>query len=209
MDLSPTGKAVLVAREGRRLHAYRDSVGIWTIGIGHTSAAGPPLVTPGLALTPAECDAVFDRDVVRFVAAVRAAVPAPLPQHAFDALVSLCFNIGPAALGRSTLVRRLNAGDAEGAAQAMMLWDRPAALIPRRGAEQDQFRTPYAVALPRARRNDAAPIAVPNGTAPARPVARRTVPRSPGAPPAVPLPPEAAPTWLARIRAALGGRSGA
>nr|USU33870.1 lysozyme [Methylobacterium sp. OTU13CASTA1] len=209
MDLSPIGKAVLVAREGRRLHAYRDSVGIWTIGIGHTSAAGPPLVTPGLALTPAECDAVFDRDVVRFVAAVRAAVPAPLPQHAFDALVSLCFNIGPAALGRSTLVRRLNAGDAEGAAQAMMLWDRPAALIPRRGAEQDQFRTPYAVALPRARRNDAPPIAMPDGTAPARPVARRAVPRSPGAPPAVPLPSEAAPTWLSRIRAALGGRSGA
>jgi len=42
MDLSAIGKAVLIAREGRRLHAYRDSVGIWTIGIGHTSAAGRP-----------------------------------------------------------------------------------------------------------------------------------------------------------------------
>lgn len=199
MDLSAIGKAVLIAREGRRLHAYRDSVGIWTIGIGHTSAAGPPLVTPGLVLTPAECDAVFDRDVVRFVAAVRTAVPGPLPQHAFDALVSLCFNIGPAALARSTLVRRLNDGDTDGAARAMMMWDRPAALIPRRGAEQDQFRTPYDRALPRARRNDAAPIPAPAGTLPAPPVARRMVPRSPGAPPAGP-----APGWLARIRSALG-----
>jgi len=199
MDLSAIGKAVLIAREGRRLHAYRDSAGIWTIGIGHTSAAGPPLVTPGLVLTPTECDAVFDRDVVRFVASVRAAVTRTLPQHAFDALVSLCFNIGPAAFGRSTLVRRLNDGDPEGAAQAMMMWDRPAALIPRRGAEQDQFRTPYAVALPRARRGDATPIAAPAETLPALAPARRTVPPVvSGAP--------AAPGWLARIRAVLGGR---
>lgn len=199
MDLSAIGKAVLIAREGRRLHAYRDSVGIWTIGIGHTSAAGLPLVTPGLALTPAECDAVFDRDVVRFVAAVQAAVTRPLPQHAFDALVSLCFNIGPAAFGRSTLVRRLNDGDAEGAAQAMMMWDRPAALIPRRGAEQDQFRTPYAIALPRARRGDATPIAAPAEPTPA--AAHRTVPRIAGG-----EPDRAAPGWFARVWAGLGGR---
>ena len=202
MDLSAIGKAVLVAREGRRLHAYRDSVGIWTIGIGHTSAAGPPLVTPGLALTPAECDAVFDRDVVRFVAAVRAAVRRPIPQHSFDALVSLSFNIGPAAFARSTLVRRLADGDVDGAAQAMMMWDRPATLIPRRGAEQDQFRTPYAVALPRARRTDATPIPAPAALTPPRPAPRRTVPRLPAAPPAGP-----APGWIARLWAALGGRS--
>lgn len=199
MDLSAIGKAVLIAREGRRLHAYRDSVGIWTIGIGHTSAAGPPLVTPGLVLTPAECDAVFDRDAVRFVAAVRAAVTRPVPQHSFDALVSLCFNIGPAAFGRSTLVRRLNDGDVEGAAEAMMMWNRPAALIPRRGGEQDQFRTPYAVALPRARRGDATAIAAP--AEPAPPATRRTVPRIAGRGSDA-----AAPGWLARIRAALGGR---
>ncbi len=201
MDLSAIGKAVLIAREGRRLHAYRDSVGVWTIGIGHTSAAGPPLVTPGLVLTPAECDAVFDRDVVRFVAAVRAAVTRPLPQHGFDALVSLCFNIGPAAFGHSTLVRRLNAGDDDGAAQAMMMWDRPAALIPRRGAEQDQFRTPYAQALPRARRGDPAPIAAPAAPRLAPSAARRTVPRVASAAPA-----GTAPGWFARVWTALGGR---
>lgn len=159
MDLSAIGHAVLVAREGRRLDAYRDSVGIWTIGIGHTGAAGPPVVTPGLRLTAAECDAVFARDVGRFVRAVAAVAPADLPDHAFDALVSLCFNIGEGAFRRSTVVRRLKAGDRAGAAEAILMWNRPSSLIPRRRAEYDQFRTPYATALPRARSTD--PTAIP------------------------------------------------
>ncbi|KQP38270.1 glycoside hydrolase [Methylobacterium sp. Leaf104] len=177
MNLSAIGEAVLVAREGRRLGAYRDSVGIWTIGVGHTSAAGPPLVTPGLRLTEAACDALFRRDVARYVRAVAEAVPGDLPDHAVDALVSLCFNIGPAAFARSTVVRRLRAGDRTGAAAAILMWNRPAALIPRRGAEHDQFLTPYDRALPRARRGDANPVSVPGPAQPPLPAPRRTVPR--------------------------------
>lgn len=160
MDLSPIGAAVLIAREGRRLAAYRDSVGIWTIGVGHTAAAGLPVPRAGLRISAAECDALFARDVQSFVKTVRQAVPTDLPQHAFDALVSLCFNIGPAAFLRSTVLRRLRAGDRAGAAEAILMWDRPAVLIPRRQAEADQFRTPYQQALPRARRSDARPTAV-------------------------------------------------
>ncbi|WP_164171293.1 glycoside hydrolase family protein, partial [Stenotrophomonas maltophilia] len=65
-ELSLIGRAVLIAREGARLEAYRDSVGVWTIGVGHTSAAGAPKVTPGLTITAQECDAIFERDVARF-----------------------------------------------------------------------------------------------------------------------------------------------
>ena len=160
MDLSPIGAAALIAREGRRLDAYRDSVGIWTIGVGHTAAAGLPVPRAGLRISAAECDALFARDVQSFVRTVRQAVPGDLPQHAFDALVSLCFNIGPAAFLRSTVLRRLRAGDRAGAAEAILMWNRPAVLIPRRQAEADQFHTPYRQALPRARRSDARPIAV-------------------------------------------------
>jgi lysozyme len=160
MDLSPIGAAVLIAREGRRLDAYRDSVGIWTIGVGHTAAAGLPVPRAGLRISAAECDALFARDVQTFVRTVNQAVPGELPQHAFDALVSLCFNIGPAAFLRSTVLRRMRAGDRAGAAEAILMWDRPAVLIPRRHAEADQFRTPYQQALPRARRSDPRPIAV-------------------------------------------------
>ncbi|WP_082507657.1 lysozyme [Methylobacterium sp. Leaf113] len=194
MTLSAIGEAVLIAREGRRLSAYRDSVGVWTIGIGHTSAAGPPLVTPGLRLTEAACDALFRRDVARYIQAVATAVGDDLPDHAFDALVSLCFNIGPTAFARSTVVRRLKVGDRDGAGKAFLLWNRPAELIPRRGAEVDQFRTPYAEALPRARRGDAAAIPMPNAATPPLPTARRTVPRlplSPRAPAQAPTKPQA------------------
>ena len=195
MDLSAIGRAVLVAREGRRLEAYRDSIGIWTIGVGHTSAAGPPVVRPGLRITAAQADALFTRDVAAFVRAVDEALPEPLPQHAFDALVSLCFNIGPAAFRRSSVLRRLRAGDREGAAEAILMWNRPPELIPRRGAEYDQFRTPYATALPRARRGDARAISPPSpgGTAPVPP---ETAPA-----PVAPTPPAGGP--LARLRRAL------
>jgi lysozyme len=175
MDMSAIGRAVLIAREGRRLTAYRDSVGIWTIGVGHTSAAGPPLVTPDLRLTEAACDDLFKQDLARYVRCVAGTVPEGLPDHAFDALVSLCFNIGPAAFTRSTVARRLRAGDRAGAAEAILLWNRPAALIPRRGDEYDQFRTPYSRALPRARRGDAAVI---QAVRTALPVPRRQPPRA-------------------------------
>ncbi|GJD95728.1 lysozyme [Methylobacterium iners] len=204
MELSAIGRQVLIDREGRRLEAYRDSVGIWTIGIGHTSAAGPPVVTPGLRLTPAECDALFTRDVARFAESVAAGLPAPLPEHAFDALVSLCFNIGRAAFRRSSVLRRLKAGDHEGAAEAILMWNRPAVLIPRRRAEYDQFRTPYAVALPRARSNEAPvvrPLPVPD---------RRPIPRpAPSTPPWHPseAPPAGARGLLARLWATLRSRS--
>ncbi|MGU3536703.1 lysozyme [Methylobacterium sp. A54F] len=206
MELSAIGRAALVAREGRRLAAYRDAAGIWTIGVGHTSAAGPPAVTPGLTLDAQTCDAIFARDVAAFARVVADALPGPLPPHAFDALVSLCFNIGPAAFLRSSVLRRLRAGDRAGAAEAILLWNRPAVLIPRRQAEYDQFRTPYAEALPRARRGDPAPVSSPRPGAgpPARP--RRTL--RPSEP--TPMPPAApgAPGPLGRLWRAVRARLG-
>nr|WP_246681750.1 lysozyme [Methylobacterium sp. L1A1] len=124
------------------------------------------------------------RDIARFVRTVAQALPEPLPQHAFDALVSLSFNIGPAAFLRSTVLRRLRAGDRAGAAEAMLLWNRPAVLIPRRQAEVDQFRTPYETALPRPRRSDP-PLAASIQTEPAE---------------------TPSPGWVARLRAWLGSR---
>jgi lysozyme len=209
MDISAIGRAVLIAREGRRLTAYRDSVGTWTIGVGHTSAAGPPQVTPGLRLTEAACDELFRKDLETYVRGVARTVPEGLPDHAFDALVSLCFNIGPAAFARSTVARRLKAGDRAGAAEAILLWNRPAALIPRRGAEYDQFRTPYSRALPRARRGDVATIPSPRPALPPLPAQRRPVPRP--RPPAGAPPAERAPgkpgAW-ARLWSALRSRTG-
>ena len=149
MDLSPIGEAVLIAREGRRLKAYRDSAGVLTIGIGHTSSAGAPTVTAGLSITAAECDAIFARDVATYVAAVRRGLKVEVGQHAFDALVSVCYNIGPGGFAGSTFLKRINAGDEAGARDALLAWRKPAAILSRRAAEAGQMVTPYAAALPR------------------------------------------------------------
>jgi lysozyme len=139
MRTSATGRKVLAEREGRKLKAYKDAVGVWTIGIGHTSAAGPPKVMPGLIITEAECDAIFARDLGVYESAVNAAVKVSVEQHEFDALVSFCYNIGPAGFARSTSVRRLNAGDRPGAAEAFLMWNKPAAILGRRRGERAQF----------------------------------------------------------------------
>lgn len=159
MDLSAIGEAVLIAREGRRLKAYRDSVGVWTIGIGVTTVAGRT-VTPGMTITSAECDRLFAVTVARYVAAVNRGLKVSVPQHVFDALVSVCYNIGvgtpnpkpgqnPGFLG-STFLKRINAGDMAGARDAILMWQKPSEIITRRQAEAEQFVTAYAVALPRA-----------------------------------------------------------
>ena len=169
MDLSPLGRAALAAREGCRLRAYRDSVGVWTIGRGHTSAAGPPAVTDGLCLTQAEADALFAADLRPYVAGVRAALAKPVPQPFFDACCSLCFNIGQPNFAHSSVVRLVNAGDLPRAVEAFLMWDRPAAILTRRQGERDQAALPAYGAI-YARRSNPAPVRVSPGPDPAAPL---------------------------------------
>lgn len=139
METSAAGLHALEAREGVRLVAYKDTVGVWTIGVGHTSMAGLPKVTPTLKITHDECDEIFARDIVKYEATVNSAVKVKITQTEFDALVSLCFNIGQGAFAKSSVVKRLNAGDRAGAAKAFMLWCKPKEIIGRRTGEMRQF----------------------------------------------------------------------
>lgn len=144
MKTSPFGRAEITRREGCRLAAYYDSVGVLTIGVGHTSAAGAPKVTKGLKISASEADAILSRDLALFENAVNSAVKVPLNQNEFDALVSLAFNIGGGAFAKSTLVRKLNAGDRQGAANQFSVWNKAGGkvlkgLVTRRAAERAQF----------------------------------------------------------------------
>lgn len=149
MKTTAKGRALIEQREGIRLKAYRDSVGIWTIGVGHTSAAGIPTVTPGLTITKAECDEILSRDLAQFERAVSEPTGgASLADHEFDALVSLAFNIGAGAFRGSTVARRLAKGDKAGTADAMLMWDKAGGkalpgLTTRRQAERKQFLNGY------------------------------------------------------------------
>jgi lysozyme len=148
MRTSSAGRAAIKLREGVVLTAYLDSVGVWTIGVGHTAAAGAPKVSPRMKISAAEADEILSRDLAIFESAVSGAVRVPLNQNEFDALVSLAFNIGAGAFAKSTLVRRLNAGDRKGAADQFLVWNKGTVkgkkveikgLTTRRVAERKQF----------------------------------------------------------------------
>ncbi len=127
--------------EGLRKESYRDSGGVWTIGYGHTGAE----VHVGLVWTPEQAEEALRRDVAEPVSVVNRAVERPLEQHQFDALVDFCFNCGAGNLERSELLRKVNAGDMQGAAAQFGLWVHDASgarlpgLVARRRAEAAMF----------------------------------------------------------------------
>ncbi len=144
MKTSDAGLFALALHEGIVPAPYKDSVGVWTYGIGHTLGAGYPDPEKMLRGMPSSLDAalrdVFDlfrRDVAKYEAAVNRAVKVPITQAQFDALVSFHYNTG--AIGKASLVKRLNAGDVAGAAAGFMAWKKPPEIIPRRKAEQELF----------------------------------------------------------------------
>jgi lysozyme len=139
MKLSDKGRTVLADREGVRLTAYKDSVGVWTIGLGHTSAAGPPAVRAGMTITEERAWEIFRRDAQRFRDEADGLVQVPLAQHEFDALVSFVFNIGVPGFRKSTVLKRLNAGDYAGAGEALLMWNKPPEIMSRRRGEHKQF----------------------------------------------------------------------
>jgi lysozyme len=139
MKLSEQGRKLLMEREGCRLHAYKDSVGVWTIGVGHTSGAGPPPVHQGLKITQEQAEHIFMDDVDEFEREVNELIEHPAEQYQYDAFVSLAFNIGGGAFASSTTLQRFNMGNITGAAEAILWWNKPPEIKSRRRGEHQQF----------------------------------------------------------------------
>jgi lysozyme len=114
--------ALLKDLEGFKAEPYLCSGNVLTIGYGHTSKAGLPFVVEGMRLTEPEAEGILLRDLLTFEDAVRRLVRARLTDTEFSACVILCFNIGEGNFGSSTMLRRLNAGDREGALEAWGWW---------------------------------------------------------------------------------------
>jgi len=156
MKMSGNGLDLLKDFEGLKLRAYLDPVGIWTVGYGHTSAAGPPAVTPGLVITQGEAEEILKRDMAQYEDGVRQHVKATLTQGQFDALVDFAYNAGVGALAKSTLLKRVNAGKFDEVPAEFMKWTKGGGrelpgLVRRRRAEAKLWRgidtdTPVVVA---------------------------------------------------------------
>ena len=139
MKTSTRGLLALINHEGVVLSSYRDSVGVWTIGVGHTAGAGTPYPLVGMTITLEQAVDIFRNDIVKFENGVNRAVKVPLKQHQFDALVSFHFNTG--GIARARLTKSLNAGDMDSAASQFMGWKKPKSIIGRRKKEQALFAT--------------------------------------------------------------------
>lgn len=145
--INQAGLDIIKEFEGLRLKAYLCPAGVWTVGYGHTSAAGAPTVYPETTVTAAEAEAILRADLRRFEEQVAAMVKVPVTDNQFSALVSLAFNIGVGALGSSTLMRKLNARDVAGARAEFARWNKAGGkvlrgLTRRRAAEAELFGRP-------------------------------------------------------------------
>lgn len=136
--VSARGLAEIAAHEGIVDAPYKDSVGVWTVGIGHTASAGPPDPAKGRRIyAVSEIMDIFARDIAKFEARVRKAFTRPLTQAQFDAAVSFDFNTG--GIHKATWVKQFNAGEDSAARASIMNWRKPAEIIPRRQKERDLF----------------------------------------------------------------------
>jgi len=104
--------------EGLRLKAYLPTPNdVWTIGYGHTKTA-----KQGMSITESQADLLLRQDVEWVEKAINRLVTVPINQNQFDALGSLVFNIGATAFAKSSVLKRLNEKDYNGAADAFLMW---------------------------------------------------------------------------------------
>ncbi len=145
MRMSAAGLAIVKEFEGLRLKAYKCPAAVWTIGYGHTSAAGAPIVNPDLVITKDEAEEVLERDMEQYEEGVRKYVKVDLTQGQFDALVDFAYNAGVGALAKSTLLKKVNAEKFDEVPAEFMKWTKGGGkelpgLVRRRRAEVKLWR---------------------------------------------------------------------
>lgn len=140
MKTSDAGIDLIKEFEGFEPKPYKCPAGVWTIGYGFTKG-----VTQNTRpITEEQATKRLIEELESYEAAVLDCVDVDLEQHEFDALVSFCYNLGTHSLRTSTLLRKLNAGDYEGAADEFLRWNKAkgqvlAGLTRRREAERKLF----------------------------------------------------------------------
>lgn len=144
MNISKSGIELIKRFEGLELEAYQDSVGVWTIGYGWTQSVDGKKIAPDMRIDQATADRLLKCGVVQYEQGVNQLVKVKITQGQFDALVSFAYNLGLRSLSTSTLLRKLNDGDKQGAADQFGRWvnaggKRLDGLVTRRAAERRMF----------------------------------------------------------------------
>ena len=139
MKTSEVGIELIKEFEGCKQVAYQDSVGVWTIGYGHTKD-----VYEGQLAIKKTIERWLQEDLEEFESYVSKLVKVELNQNQFDALVAWTYNLGPTNLKESTMLRKLNYGDYESVPDEMRRWNKAGGevlngLVRRRDAEANLF----------------------------------------------------------------------
>ena len=124
MKTSINGLNLIKSSEGLRLVPYNDAVGNATVGYGHLLHRGP-LDGTEKTITQNDADNLLQLDVFRKAEVyVNEYVFAPLNQNQYDALVSFCYNVGPADLKIVVSETGLNQGDYQNVPPKILLYDK-------------------------------------------------------------------------------------
>jgi len=140
LSLGTAGLELIKEFEGLELEAYQDKVGVWTIGYGHTAN-----VKEGDKITAEEAEKLLKKDLASTEADIKRLVKVPLRQQEYDSLASFIFNVGGTNFKSSTLLKRLNSKDYDGAMKQFARWDKAggkplAGLTRRRKREAELFK---------------------------------------------------------------------
>lgn len=157
MTINKAGLDLIKRFEGFEPMAYVDPVGVVTIGYGTTAEAGIGVVPKiGMRITEAQASKYLDMALEKFWDNIAPAIKRPINENEKAAFLSLAYNIGPNAFKSSSALRKFNAGDKAGAADAIQLWNKGtvkgqkvvlAGLVRRRADERWLFLRP-ASAMP-------------------------------------------------------------
>ena len=167
MKTSPQGIALIREFEGFRAEAYRDPVGIWTIGYGFTKG-----VRQGDTMTREQADQRLRVELADYEAGVLRATGGNLTQAQFDALVSFAWNVGVNGMAGSSVIKAHVRGDHQAAARAFALWNKAGGkvwpgLTRRRAAEAALYL-----------REEEGPQPMPQAVEPERPMAASSINRA-------------------------------
>ena len=140
MKISKEGIALIKKFEGIELQAYQDSVGVWTIGYGHTKG-----VKEGDNISLKQAEAMLEEELVEYEGYINNMVELGLEQNQFDALVAWVYNLGPTNLRESTLLKVLNQGLFDEVPYEIKRWNKAGGqvlngLVRRREAEALLFQ---------------------------------------------------------------------
>ena len=140
MKISEDGLELIKKFEGCETSAYQDSVGVWTIGFGHTKG-----VEEGQPCSIEDAESMLADEMDEYEGYINNMVKVELQQHEFDSLVAWVYNLGPTNLSESTMLKVLNGGQFDRVPDEMNRWTRAGGeilegLVRRRQAESLMFQ---------------------------------------------------------------------